>query len=62
MEVRLGYPKSQIAMVDTVIEYLERENLYENTPSRSSNCYTTAVFVPTVPAEQDEALQDIAYL
>ena len=62
MEVRLGYPKSRIAMVDTVVEYLERENLYENTPSRSSNCYTTAVFVPTVLAEQDEALQDIAYL
>ncbi|MFV2028643.1 hypothetical protein [Neisseria sp. S1] len=62
MEMRLGYPKNLIAMVDTVVEYLEREKLYENTPSRSSNCYTAAVFVPTVPAEQDEALQDIAYL
>ena len=46
LEQRVGYAKSLIHMVEPVAEYVRRENVFENTPCRSSNCYTAAVVIP----------------
>ena len=67
LEQRAGYAKSLIQMVEPVAEYIRRENVFENTPCRSSNCYTAAVVIPPAVRQPENAAlpsgtADILYL
>ena len=56
LEQRVGYAKSLIHMVEPVAEYVRRENVFENTPCRSNNCYTAAVVIPPAARQPESAV------
>ena len=67
LEQRVGYAKSLIQLVEPAAEYVRRENVFENTPCRSSNCYTAAVVIPPAARQPENAAlpsgtADILYL
>ena len=67
LEQRAGYAKSLIQLVEPAAEYVRRENVFENTPCRSSNCYTAAVVIPPAARQPENTAlpsgtADILYL
>lgn len=49
----LGYSGDLVDAVLPVAEYIRNENVHESMPSRSDNCYSAAVVIPTLPDQEN---------